>query len=69
MFKNLRNKFILTNMITATIIILIAFSSIFIGFDGSARGGADESWRLDVAMRGMNGSGTHKPGLFFDVEF
>ena len=37
MFKNLRNKFILTNMITATIIILIAFSSIFIATAASHR--------------------------------
>ena len=37
MFKNLSNKFILTNMITATIIILIAFSSIFIATAASHR--------------------------------
>ena len=39
------------------------------GFYGSARGGADESWSLNVAVRGMNNTNAHKASLFDDVEF
>jgi len=41
MFKKLRSKFIWTNMITATVIILVAFSSIFVATAASHRAPID----------------------------
>lgn len=39
------------------------------GLDGCASSGANESWSLNVAVRGMNSADTHEVGLFLDVEF
>jgi hypothetical protein len=38
-------------------------------FNASASGGADKSWRLDVAVRSMDSADAHKADLFMDVEF
>lgn len=48
MFKKLRNKFIWTNMITATVIIVVAFASIFFATAVSHRGPIDA--RRDPAL-------------------
>ena len=48
MFKKLRSKFIWTNMITATVIILVAFSSIFVATAASHRAPIDV--RREVKM-------------------
>ena len=39
------------------------------GFNGSTRGGADESWGLNIAVRRMDDAGAHEAVLFDDVEF
>ena len=36
--------------------------------DGGSCGGADKSWRVDVAMRGMDNSDAGEAGLMFDIE-
>jgi hypothetical protein len=38
------------------------------GFDAGASSGADESWRLDVAVRGVDSADAHEADLLVDVE-
>ncbi len=38
-------------------------------FDAGASGGADESWRLDVAVRSVDSADAHEADLLVDVEF
>lgn len=38
------------------------------GFDGSAGGGANEGWSLNVAMWRMDNADAHEAGLFDNIE-